>query len=190
MTEQKLETPAVEQCPKCACGATKKCRCKWFFLLLLLIVIGGGAGYWMLIGRIHRLDVYQRAMQTIRDDKQVQSQLGLPIHSNHWPPREAFPSARIEDRETDIRWGIHGPKAAAEAHVHARLMAGRWALDIVEVTPAGGKKISLHEADAENDAPLANAPKTGAKKPENTVPPPKMDQNFEIPGGGPPSGGK
>ena len=81
-------------------------------LLLLAVVIAGGA-YWLLIGRIHHLDVYQTAMEAIRADKQLQQQLGEPMHSVKWPLRSAVPSARIEDREIDIRWGIHGPKARA-----------------------------------------------------------------------------
>jgi hypothetical protein len=159
----------------------------WILLVLLLVILAiGGGAYWALVFRIHQLDVYQRAMQTIKADKQLQQQLGEPMHSNHWPPRSALPSARIEDREIDIRWGIHGPKAQAEAHVHARLMAGKWEADVLEVKLADGKRISLQEAgSAEADAPRFNQ---GPTKPENKKPEaeaPAKDINLPVPPGEP-----
>ena len=105
-------------------------------LLLLTVVLAGGA-YWLLIGRIHHLDVYRTAMETIRADKELQQELGEPMHSVKWPLRAAVPSARIEDREIDIRWAIQGPRARGDAHVHAKRMLGKWETDILEVKVNG-----------------------------------------------------
>jgi len=154
-------------------------------LLLLGVVVAGGA-YWLLIGRIHHMDVYQTAMETIRADKQMQQQLGEPIHSVKWPLRKAVPSARIEDREIDIRWAIHGPKTQADAHVHAKLMMGKWETDILEVR-VNGKTLSLRMAGDEADAPVygSGPKKPEAKKPEANTPAPKI--NIDVPPGEPPS---
>ena len=61
-------------------------------VLLLLMVAGAGGAYWLLIGRIHHLEVYQTAMQAIRADKELREQLGEPIHSVKWPLRMPCPA--------------------------------------------------------------------------------------------------
>ena len=102
------ETSAVAKAAKPAHPVPKPAGRKrhWLrglLLLLVVIVVGGAAGgYWFLFGRVHRLDVYRQAMETIEKSKDLQSELGQPIHAVAWP----LPAARIEESETDVRWDI------------------------------------------------------------------------------------
>jgi hypothetical protein len=151
-------------------------------LLLLIVVIAGGA-YWWLIGRVHQLEVYRQAMEAIAADKDVQKSLGQPIRSLNYP----VPSARMEERETDVRWRIQGPKGHADAHLAARMMMGKWQTVILEVTLADNKKLSIRTADdTEGDAPpspFGGTPKDPAgKKPEGTKPKPNAPApNIDLP---------
>ena len=118
--------------------------------MLLVIAAGAGVAYWLLLGRVHRLEVYQTAMQAIGDDKQLRHELGEPIQSAIYP----FPGSRIEEREIDLRWPIQGPKGRADAHLTARLMMGNWETVILEVVLADNRKLSLRSAiDTSADAP-------------------------------------
>lgn len=151
-------------------------------VLLVLVVLAGGA-YWWLIWRVHQLEVYQTAMQAIRADKDLQKQLGEPMHSVKWPLREAVPGARIEDREIDILWAIYGPTGRAKAHVHAKLMMGKWEIDVLDVTPADGKRRSLNVPGDNEPPPFGGGPKPEGKKPEANAPAP--DINMPVPPGEP-----
>jgi hypothetical protein len=167
---------------------------KWFLPLFLLaiVVVGGGAGYWYLFLRVYKLDVVQRAMQAIADDKGMQEALGRPIESIKRPAslfskdgwQEIMPSARVEENEIDVRWNIQGTKAQGKAHTFAKRRQGKWETLTLEVTPAGGKRVSIREAgDDENEAvpfvPGGNPepPKSQGKKPEAKSP----DINIDLP---------
>ena len=176
--------------PQCACKCGgHKCRC-FLLAVLAVAIVGGGAVYWALFLRIYRLEVCRSAMKAIRADKDLQEALGLPIHTVKWPSRAITPSARVEDRETDIQWQIEGPKGRAKAHVTARLMQGKWEIILLEITLAGGKKLSVREAGgSENDAlPFNASPQTGVKKSESNAPPPEI--NLPLPPSEPASDGK
>jgi hypothetical protein len=149
----------------------------WFVptMLLAVILLGGGAIYWALFARVHGLAVYQTAMQTIAADRELQQKLGQPIEAVSWPPRSAAPSARIEDREIDVRWAVQGPKARGEAHLQAKLLAGQWELVILEVD---GKRVALPD---EGGAAPFDASKSQAKEPESKGPAPEI--NLPIPPG-------
>jgi hypothetical protein len=167
---------------------------RFVLLLLVIIVVGGGAAYWALFLRVYNLDVCRRAMQTIAADKGMQETLGLPIKNVLWPSQETVPNARIEKDEIDVIWTIEGPKKQARAHLLAKRRQGRWDTVMLEVTPDGGKRVSVHEADNGEDAPPpfqgANPepPKTGVKKPESKSPDINID--LPVPPGDAPSGGK
>jgi Cytochrome oxidase complex assembly protein 1 len=165
---------------------------RWFvpMLLLAIIVAGGGALYWNFFLRVYNLQVCREAMKAIEADKGVQETLGQPITNAYWPSQETIPNARIEKDEIDVIWNIEGPKKRATAHLLAKRRQGQWDTVMLEVTPAGGKRVSIHEADnGENAPPLwqggnPKPPKTGVKKPETKGP----DININIPGlpgGGP-----
>jgi hypothetical protein len=155
-------------------------------VLLLLMVAGTGGAYWLLIGRIHHLEVYQTAMQAIRADKQMRQELGEPIHSVKWPLRSAVPSARIEEREIDILWAIHGPKAVAKVHLHAKMMK-KWEIDTLQVTVNDKTRLIQTAGDSEDEAPAFGS---SPKKPETKQPEPNKpapDINLPVPPGEPPS---
>ena len=158
---------------------------RWFVpaLLLTIVVVGGGALYWAFFVRVYNLNVCQSAMRTIAADKGVQETLGQPIKNVFWPSRETMPNARIEENEIDVIWNIEGPKKQAKAHLLAKRRQGRWDTVILEVTPAGGKRVSIHEPDTGEDAPPlfqgANPepPKPDVKKPETKG----SDINIDLP---------
>jgi hypothetical protein len=158
-------------------------------VLLLLVVIVAAGGYWMLIGRIRHLDAYQKAMQTIQSDKDVQAALGQPIKAANWPP----PSARLEDRERDIRWDIEGPKGRAGSHVFSKLMEGKWETIVLEVTLPDGKKLPLNEPGDDNVAKPFDGGGKADNKPDNKKPDdkgPAPDINMGLPPDIPGPGGK
>ncbi|MEN6459630.1 MAG: cytochrome c oxidase assembly factor Coa1 family protein [Thermoguttaceae bacterium] len=152
----------------------------WFLptLVVLIAALGAGVAYWSLFVSIYRLDVVQAAMKTIKADKTLQEKLGAPLHKVWWPSREAIPNARIEEREKDVLWNIHGTKGVAKAHVLAQMRLGQWQTVLLEVTLADGKKISLGGGgDKADDAPVYQAPKPkpGDKSSERNAPPPNVD---------------
>jgi len=156
---------------------------RFVLLLLAIVVVGGGALYWNFFLRVYNLEVCQKAMQTIAADKGMQETLGQPIKNVFWPSQETVPNARIEEDEIDVIWNIEGPKKQARAHLLAKRRQGRWDTVILEVTPAGGKRVSIHEADNGEDAPPpwqgANPepPKPQGKKPETKG----SDINIDLP---------
>ena len=183
-------------------AAKPSCKCchrfrRFLVWLLVIVIVGGGAAYWYCYLRVYNLQVCQDAMKTIKADKGMQETLGLPMKNAYVPSQETMPSARVEENEVDAIWTIEGPKNHARAHVNARRRQGRWDIVTLEVTPAGGKKVSVHEPESdEGGAPAwpnpgtAQAPATGpnAKKPEAKGPEtPGPDINMAIPpGDGPP----
>ncbi len=161
-------------------------------LLLVIVVAGGGALYWKFFLRVYNLDVCRDAMKAIAADKGMQESLGQPIKNAYWPSQETMPNARIEKDEIDVIWNIEGPKKRATAHLLAKRRQGQWDTVILEVTPAGGKRVSIHEADNGKNAPPLwqggnpEPPQTGVKKSETKGP----DINMPIPPGDAPTGGK
>jgi len=152
------------------CSPVQKSPCMWLWILAILIVLIS-AGHWWFYGRIYRLAIYRSAMQSIQTDAKLRQTLGEPIAAVGWRP----PSARLEERERDIRWEIGGPRGRAKAHLHARLLAGNWQCDILEVILPDGNKISLAEKVAPGEeAPLFEAPKPREAKPEDKAPPPDI----------------
>jgi hypothetical protein len=160
---------------------------RWFVpaLLLTVVVVGGGALYWTFFLRVYNLDVCQSAMRTIAADKGLQEALGRPIGNVNWPSRDTLPNARIEESEIDVMWNIEGPKGQAKAHLLAKRRQGKWQTVALEVTPNGGKKVSLQEVgNADDEAPLSpfgganpEPPKAGGKKPETKA----ADINIDLP---------
>jgi hypothetical protein len=160
---------------------------RWFLpaLLLAIVILGGGAIYWALYTRVYDLEPCRAAMQAIEADKQLQEALGEPIRTVKCPSKSTLPSARVEEQETDILWQIEGPKGAAEAHVRARMMAGKWEIVVLDVKLADGRKIQPQLAGGgEAEAPTFSAPKAGEKKAESKAPPPEI--NLPVPPAGEP----
>ena len=168
---------------------------RWFVPVLLLTIIVGGAGalYWNFFIRVYNLEVFQAAMRTIGADKDMQKTLGQPIEPVRRPPslfskagwQEIVPTARIEENEIDItKWQIEGPKGQAKAHLLAKKRGGEWQIVMLEVTPVGGKKVSLHEAGGgEDEAPVFHggaptSPPAQGKKQDAKSP----DINIDLPG--------
>jgi len=166
----------------------------WFVpvLLLAIVVIGGAVGYWALFLRVYDLEVCSSAMRTIQADKQVREALGEPIQTVKWPSRTNAPSARVEERETDIQWHIEGSKGHAKAHVFARLMMGKWEPVTLEVKLDSGKTIAVQQADNTGaEAPVfagskPEAKKSEEKKPEKNAPGPEINMTLP-PDSGPPA---
>jgi hypothetical protein len=166
---------------------------RWFVpaLLLTIVVVGGGALYWFFFVRVYNLKVCQDAMQTIAADKGMRETLGELIQPVRRPAsifskagwQEIMPNARVEKDEIDVIWTIEGPKKQARAHLLAKRRQGRWDTVMLEVTPAGGKRVSIQQVGDENDAPPpfqgANPepPKPAGKKPETKA----SDINIDLP---------
>jgi hypothetical protein len=176
--QPRSDQQAGESAQPPACGCC--CGGRWSRVvlgLLLLVILGAAAAYWLLIGRVHRLEVYRTAMQAICADKEVQKKLGEPIHSVHWPLRRAVPSVRMDQQEIDIRWPIHGPNGQGEAHVHAEPVAGKFVIKVLEVD---GHRVALADGEGgEAEAPKFSSPKPEEKKAESNAPPP--DINLALP---------
>lgn len=179
MSHANFSTPAGQPegaQPETSCRCCSPLRkspctpCMWLWILAILIVLIA-AGHWWLYGRIYRLPVYRMAMESIQASEELRQALGAPIAAVGWRP----PSARLEERENDIRWEIGGPLGRAKAHLHARLMAGNWQCDILEVLLPDGRKISLAEnLNKGEEAPLFESPKPRETKPEEKSPPPDI----------------
>jgi hypothetical protein len=165
---------------------------RFLLLLLVIVVLGGGGLYWNFFLRVYNLKVCQDAMRTIAADKGMREALGQPIKNVYWPSQETAPNARVEESEIDVIWTIEGPKKQARAHLLAKKRQGRWDTVVLEVTPAAGKKVSIHEPESgDGDAPVFQGakpepPKTDGKKPETKGP----DIDMPIPPGDAPTEGK
>jgi hypothetical protein len=158
---------------------------RWFvpMLLLTIVVVGAGAIYWAIFTRVYNLDVCQSAMQTIETDANLLELLGDPIQPVKRPSREMAPNARVDENEIDILWHIEGPKGHAKAHVRANRRQGKWDITIFDVTPDGGKKITLRDVNStSDDAPAfknaaPSATNSETKKSETKAP----EMNLDIP---------
>jgi len=189
-TEKNASTPA-EPKPR---GWFRRNWRRILLLLLVVVVVGAAALYWNFFLRVYNIEVCQSAMKSIAADKAMQETLGQPIKNVLVPSQETIPNARVEKDEIDVIWNIEGPKKKATAHLLAKRRQGRWDTVMLEVTPAGGKRVSVHEADDDKDAPPpfqgANPepPKTDGKKPETNSPDINID--LPIPPGDAPAEGK
>jgi hypothetical protein len=173
----------------------------WFVptLILAVVVVGGAVLYWALFLRIYNHPLCRSAMQSIAADKDLLELLGQPIQTVKWPSQQVAPSARIEEREIEIRWHIEGSKRRAKAYLKARLgWDEKWEIIQLEVFPflpdgKEGDKIVV-PLGGENDAPAfpagkQSSPTTGTKSG------PKMlgsgqDVNVPTPPDDPPNGEK
>jgi hypothetical protein len=158
---------------------------RFLAVVLLILLAAAAGGYYWVFCRVYVVDTYRTAMETIVKDQAVQQALGQPIKRAWWPP----PSARLEDRERDIRWEITGPKNPmdhAEAHVFARKTGDKWEIKTLEVVlQPSRKKISL-DVKGDNEAPPFINPKVENKKPEAKGPGPDIEMPVppEMPGPG------
>jgi hypothetical protein len=166
----KTDTNVQKQAPQKRRGWFRRNWRRIVLLLFVIIVAGGGALYWNFFLRVYNLQVCREAMKTIAADKGMQETLGQPIKNAYWPSQETMPSARVENAEIDVRWSIVGSKEQmARAHLNARRRQGRWDILVLEVVTAGGKRVSIHQADNGEDlpplfqAPKPEPPKTGKK---------------------------
>jgi hypothetical protein len=191
----KTDTNAPKQPPQKRRGWFRRNWRRFVLLLFVIILAGGGALYWNFFLRVYNLRVCREAMKTIAADKGMQETLGPPIKNAYWPSQETMPNARVENDEIDVRWSIVGSKEQmARAHLNARRRQGRWDILVLEVVPAGGKRVSIHQADNGEDLPplyvapgaKPEAPKTEEKKPDTKGP----DINVSIPPGDAPAAGK
>ena len=159
--------------------------------LLITVVVAAGILYWVFFVRVYNLEVCQRAMQTIGDDKGLQESLGEPIRPIRRPPsffskagwQEIMPNARVEESEIDVLWNIAGPKGQALAHLLAKKRSGEWQTVVLEVTPAGSKKVSLHEVgNPADDAPVFQGSNGDSSKPATKKPETKSsDLHIDMP---------
>jgi hypothetical protein len=197
MSKDAVDTNAAQP-PKTKKRGWFRRNWRWFVpaLLLTIVVVGGGALYWNFYIRVYNLEVCQAAMKTIAADKGMQDSLGQPMAPAKWPSREVMPNARVEESEIDIRWTIEGPKAKALAHLLAKRRQGKWQTVMLEVTPAGGKKVAIQEVGTGEDeappSPFGNGspepPKPQDKKPATK--PADMNIDMPIPPGDAPEGAK
>ena len=188
-TEKNASTPA-EPKPR---GWFRRNWRRILLLLLVVVVVGAAALYWNFFLRVYNLEVCQSAMKSIAADKAMQETLGQPIKNVLVPSQETIPNARVEKDEIDVIWNIEGPKKKATAHLLAKRRQGRWDIVILDVTPAGGKRVSIQqtgegEGEAKPYSPEGTKPepKPDAKKPEAKSP----DINIDLPGDAPAEGKK
>jgi hypothetical protein len=181
-----------KQAPQKQCGCSCRKLRRFLLLLLVIVVVGGGALYWNFFLRVYNLNVCQEALRTIAADKGMQEALGQPIKNVYWPSQETAPNARVEESEIDVRWTIEGPKKQARAHLLAKKRQGTWDVVVIEVTPTGGKKVSIHEANnGEGDAPVFQGAKPEPPKTDGKIPDTKgPDINMPIPPGDAPTDAK
>ncbi len=165
----------TDACRQPGCRSGRRCLGSILLLLLLVGVLGAAVGYWALFLRIYNLEVCRMAMETIAADEHCREMLGEPIVTVKSPTRQFAPNARVEERETDIRWHIQGPKGRAEARAHARRMQGKWEIDTLEVN---GKRVAMAGDDAA-DAPQFTGSTAPSQKSDASAPPPEI--NLPVP---------
>jgi hypothetical protein len=153
----------------------------WFVPTLLLTMVvfccGCPAGiFFFVVNAVYDQELFKDAMAKIEANDVLKKELGQPITIVRWPPPAFSMDQTNGSGEADIRWEVEGPKGRAKAHVHARLTDNRWEVKILEVVLPNGKKVSLaDEAGGVEDAPVFEAPKPGATKPEETGPAPEIN---------------
>ena len=150
----------------------------WFVptLLLAVIVLGGAAGYWALPSHLQPGSLPDGNADH-RSRYAIAGSAGRADRNRQVAVAEHCASARVEERETDVRWHIQGPKGRAERHVHARFMQGKWEIDQLEVN---GKRVTvIGQRDSEAEAPQFTGSDSASQKPDAHTPPPEI--NLPVP---------
>lgn len=163
-----------QQC-SCCCIASMAGGRWLVWLVFAALVIAGVCvvAYQAVVGKRKASAPYRMALEAVRSDAAVVEALGEPIRDVTW-----FPQGMIDQRELgEARWDfdVAGPKNTAHVRVTARYIGGKWSLQQLEVTPAGGQPIPIDVRFADeqsDDAPLWTPPAKGSVSPTTPLGPP------------------
>ena len=170
-----MVTEQPDQKCSCCCIASMAAG-RWLVWLVIAALVVAGAcavAYQAVVGKRKASAPYRMALEAARSDAAVVAALGEPIRDVTW-----FPQGAIDQRELgEARWDfdVAGPKNTAHVRVTARYIGGKWSLQQLEVTPAGGQpiRIDVRAADEHSDdAPLWAPPAKGSGSPTNPPGPP------------------
>jgi hypothetical protein len=146
----------------CCCSGKRKMVLLVLLLIAVLLMVGFQIVKYHWGGKLRASEVYQTAMEKVREFPALKDALGEPINDS-WRTAGELESLWFE---------VSGPKGKAKVEARGRLIQGKWELVGLDVTiESSGKRM---EIPLEGDAPLANygtpAPPTqtqaGAAKPD------------------------
>jgi hypothetical protein len=150
--------------------SAKRSRSRLVVLLVIAVLLAAGAGvtWYQISGKLRLSEPYKEALAAVQKAPQVIEQLGEPIHDTWLPP-----SGSVYGENAELTFKGAGPKEKAGVRTEARKIGGKWALRVLDVTFADGKRISLNTAAAgggEGDAPKWTPMASGAPKPSAQEP--------------------
>ena len=130
-----------EKQPSC----TKRCRCRTVVLLVIAVLIAACAGvaWYQISGKLRLSEPYKEALAAVQKDPKVIEQLGEPIHDTWLPP-----SGSVYGENANLTFKVAGPKDKASVRTEARQIGGKWALRVLDVTLADGKRVSINTASS------------------------------------------
>ncbi len=162
--------------------------------LFLVVIVAAAGGYYYVFGRIMLSEPFKLAWQEVKQSKQVESELGGPIHGG-WTPHGTI-DWNSPIPEANLNFTISGAKGSADVAVLARRIDGAWGFPRFDVTLRGednmsGKKIDLAaEINKERPPDVATFdPKQNrlASKPKIEEAPPELNIKIDV---DPPGDGK
>ncbi|MBN2021819.1 MAG: hypothetical protein JW809_03415 [Pirellulales bacterium] len=135
----------------------------WWWVLLLglvgVVVVCGGlctGVFFAGLATVKDSPPYQMTLDRVRAEPRVVQRLGEPIEDD-FMPTQADVDERPNGGTARLRFGVSGPKGAAEVSSESRMIGDTWGLVRVEVTFEDGERITLDTSagGAEGlDAPL------------------------------------
>jgi hypothetical protein len=163
---------------------------KWLvptlFLFMIIFCCGCPGGIFVgVVGIMRNSEPYLMAMEKIQANPEAQEAFGQPIRDDSWMPLGEIKQELIDGSgNAELRWALAGPKGKGKAYVKARMVDGKWEIEMIEVNLPNGKKVVLRDEGGGNEAPPFPAQDNAESgKAKETAPP---DMNITMPGEGEP----
>jgi Cytochrome oxidase complex assembly protein 1 len=105
----------------------------------------------VLFGSLKNSDAYQKSLEAVRANQEVESVLGAPITPAFFVTGNIF--VGNGGGHVDISYDVSGPKGSATVHAVADKKDGAWEFRSIKVFPAeSGKRIDVHLGNEDESA--------------------------------------
>jgi hypothetical protein len=111
-------------------------------VLLFLFVAFCAVLVFIVFAAVKKSDVYEQALNRVRNDQRVQAALGEPIEPGFWVSGSVHVDAQ-KGGTADFTFPVSGPKGKAKVHAIAATQGQAWEFTTLEVTPANGPPINV-----------------------------------------------
>ena len=111
-------------------------------VLLFLFVAFCAVLVFIVFAAIKKSDVYEQALERVRNDQRVQAALGTPIERGFW----VSGSVHVDTNKggtADFTFPVSGPKGKAKVHAIAATQGQTWEFTTLDVMPANGPPINV-----------------------------------------------